>query len=141
MADKRYRCDCPGIGVVNCYHPCNMGCCPGGTPAGGKSVVRSSRGRNNTPTYAGRHQNCKFSCRGYDEVSRNCPCHQRPAVCCGAEKPNLNAYRGGSSNPADISSFGFTKNYDGRIRGGVKTREAFFRPKRGYAFDTVSRNF
>ena len=139
--EKRYRCNCPGIGVRNCYHPCNAGCCTGGTPAGGKSIARY--GVNNTPTYAGRHQMCKFSCNHYDEIHRVCPCHQRPRICCGAEKPisNVGLVRGGSSNPADISSFGFTTNYDGRVRGGVKTREAFFRPTRGYAFDTVSSNF
>lgn len=140
--EKRYRCDCPGLGVRYCYHPCNAGCCEGGTPAGGKSIARYEM--NNSPlTSTGKYRTCKFSCRYYDEVMRDCPCWQKPRICCKAEKPisNVGLVRGGSSNPADISSFGFTKNYDGRIRGGVKTREAFYRPKRGYAFDTVSRNF
>lgn len=32
------------------------------------------------------------------------------------------------NNPSSNNSFGFTKNYDGRIRGGIKTLEAFTNP-------------
>jgi hypothetical protein len=101
-------------------------------------------GVNNSPlTSTGKYRTCKFSCRHYDEVMRDCPCWQRPRICCKPEKPisDVGLVRGGSSNPADITSFGFTKNYDGRIRGGIKTREAFYRPKRGYAYNIISRNF
>tara|TARA_R110000824_G_scaffold378430_4_gene569981 strand:- start:363 stop:800 length:438 start_codon:yes stop_codon:yes gene_type:complete len=67
-----YKCNCPGLGERDCVHPCNAGCCPGGTPAG-KQI----------------HQD---------------------------------------QNPSGVNSFGFTKNYDGRIRGGIKTLGAFTNP-------------
>ena len=38
-----YTCDCPSVGVVECYHPCNAGCCNGGVEVDGK--VRGGAGK------------------------------------------------------------------------------------------------
>jgi hypothetical protein len=37
-----YSCNCPGLGAVECYHPCGNGCCPGGTPV--EELVRGGSG-------------------------------------------------------------------------------------------------
>ena len=46
----------------------------------------------------------------------------------------------GRINPANKSSYGFTNNYDGRIRGGIKTNSAFIKQRPGRAFDIMSSN-